>query len=214
MTTADLESALAMVRQETDLSAKSLLLAGVVSELFRERGFEPVVVGGSAIEFYTDGAYMSGDTDICWAGWPQPTTEQREEIMRQIPGIISHGGAKSWCIEGLWVDLLGEIDYRAEKELVKFTTPVGPVVLIPVEDALVGRVYAARRWVSGYDEKDDDCAKKLMSAALSGSVPIDWDEALRVAASSKYNCVKEFNEVRAEVESELANLPKGDKIIP
>jgi hypothetical protein len=214
MTTADLESALAMVRLETDLSAKSLLLAGVVSELFRERGFEPVVVGGSAIEFYTDGAYMSGDTDICWAGWPQPTTEQREAIMRQIPGIISHGGAKSWCIEGLWVDLLGEIDYRAEKELVKFSTPVGSVVLIPVEDALVGRVYAARRWVSGYDEKDDDCAKKLMSAALSGSVPIDWDEALCVAASSKYNCVKEFNEVRAEVESELANLTKGDKFNP
>ena len=41
MTTADLESALALVRQETDLSAKSLLLAGVVSELFRERGFVP-----------------------------------------------------------------------------------------------------------------------------------------------------------------------------
>jgi hypothetical protein len=53
-----------------------------------------------------------------------------------------------------------------------------------------------------------------MSAALSGSVPIDWDEALCVAASSKYNCVKEFNEVRAEVESELANLPKGDKFNP
>jgi hypothetical protein len=89
MTAADMESALAIVRQETDLSAKSLLLAGVVSELFRERGFEPVVVGGSAIEFYTDGAYMSGDTDICWAGWPIPSAEQQEEIMRQIPGIES-----------------------------------------------------------------------------------------------------------------------------
>ncbi len=86
--------------------------------------------------------------------------------------------------------------------------------LIPVEDALVGRVYAARKYCGGYDEKDDDCAKKLMSAALGGSVPIDWDEALRVAASSKYNCVKEFNDVRAEVESELANLPKGDKFTP
>jgi len=213
MTTADLESALAMVRQETDLSAKSLLLAGIVSELFRERGFEPVVVGGSAIEFYTDGAYMSGDTDICWAGWPTPTLEQREEIMAQIPGIKSRGG-KSWSYDGLWVDLLGEVDYRAEKELVKFMTPVGPVVLIPVEDALVGRVYAARRWVNGYDEKDDNCAKKLMSAALSGSVPIDWDEALRVANSPKYNCVKEFNDVRTEVESELANRAQSDKINP
>ena len=50
---------------------------------------EPVVVGGSAIEFYTDGAYMSGDTDICWTGWPQPDNDQRREIMLQIPGVKS-----------------------------------------------------------------------------------------------------------------------------
>ena len=122
MTADEITAALTLVREETDLNSKSLLLAGLVSELFRERGFEPVVGGGSAIEFYTDGAYMSGDTDICWAGWPQPNNEERGEIMRQIPGIKSHGG-KSWGIEGLWIDLLGEIDYRADKELSRFDTP-------------------------------------------------------------------------------------------
>ncbi len=60
-----------------------------------------MIVGGSAIEFYTDGAYMSGDTDICWAGWKSPTMEEREEIMRQIPGI--HGSTKSWRWEDLWI---------------------------------------------------------------------------------------------------------------
>lgn len=204
MTTAEITAALEMIRHETDLNAKALLLAGLVSELFRERGFEPVVVGGSAIEFYTDGAYMSGDTDICWTGWPQPTPEQMEEIMRQIPGIKSHGGAKSWGIEGLWIDLLGEIDYRADKVFSKFYTPFGEVRLIPVEDALAGRVYAARCYCSGYDEKDDDCAKKLMAAALRGQIPIDWAEARRIAASPKYNCLKEFEDVRAEVEAALA----------
>lgn len=39
-------------------------------------------------------------------------------------------------------------------------------------------------------------------------------EALRVAASPKYNCVRKFNGLRAEVESELANLPKGGTIEP
>ena len=214
MTTAEITAALEMIRQETDLNAKALLLAGLVSELFRERGFEPVVVGGSAIEFYTDGAYMSGDTDICWAGWPQPTPEQMEEIMRQIPDVKSHGGAKSWGIEGLWIDLLGEIDYRADKAFVKFVTPLGSVLLIPVEDALVGRVYAARRYCSGYDEKDDDCAKKLMTAVLTGTLPIDWEEAHKVAASSKYNCVSEFNAVRMEVEEELANQAKKANLAP
>jgi hypothetical protein len=203
-TQSELDQALARVRAEQDLNVKALLLAGVVSELFRQRGFEPVVVGGSAIEFYTDGAYMSGDTDICWAGWPMPTVDERREIMAQIPGVEDRGG-KSWCYDGIWVDLMGEVDYRAEKELVKFITPLGSILMIPVEDALVGRVYAARKYVSGFDEKDDDCAKKLMTAILSGSLPIDWGEALRVAASSKYNCVAELMAVRTEVEMELAS---------
>ncbi|MBN8418940.1 MAG: hypothetical protein J0L73_08500 [Verrucomicrobia bacterium] len=204
MTAHEIVAALIRVREETDLNSKSLLLAGLVSELFRERGFEPVIVGGSAIEFYTDGAYMSGDTDICWTGWPQPDNDQRREIMLQIPGVKSHGGGKSWGIEGLWIDLLGEIDYRADKALSRFDTPHGEVRLIPVEDALVGRVYAARKYCNGYDEKDDDCAKKLMAAVLSKRLPIDWEEAYRVAACSKYNCVPEFDAVKAEVEAELA----------
>ncbi|MBE2286525.1 MAG: hypothetical protein IAE77_23915 [Prosthecobacter sp.] len=204
MTTADITAALSSIRQETDLNAKSLLLAALVSELFRERGFEPVVVGGSAIEFYTDGAYMSGDTDICWANWTTPSEEQKEEIMRQIPGVRSHGGAKSWNIEGLWIDLLGDIDYLAEKDMVVLETQLGEVALIPVEDALVGRVYAARCYCSGYDEKDDDCAKKLMTAVLLGHVPIDWDEARKIAASPKFNCLAVFETVKAEVEAELA----------
>ena len=124
MTTAEITSALVMIRSETDLNAKALLMAGLVSELFRERGFEPVVVGGSAIEFYTDGAYMSGDTDICWTGWPMPNEEDREVIMRQIPGIKSHGGVKSWGIDELWIDLLGEIDYRADKDCARVFTPL------------------------------------------------------------------------------------------
>ncbi len=86
----------------------------------------------------------------------------------------------------------------------KFYTPFGEVRLIPVEDALAGRVYAARCYCSGYDEKDDDCAKKLMAAALRGQIPIDWAEARRIAASPKYNCLKEFEDVRAEIEATLA----------
>jgi hypothetical protein len=46
-TTAEITSALAMSRFEADLNSQ----AGLVSEVFREYGLEPVVVGGSAIEF-------------------------------------------------------------------------------------------------------------------------------------------------------------------
>jgi len=103
-----------------------------------------------------------------------------------------------------WIDLLGEIDYRADKDLVVIETQLGEVALIPVEDALVGRVYAARCYCSGFDEKDDDCARKLMAAVLTGRIPINWEEARRIAACPKYNCLKEFEDVKAEVEAALA----------
>ena len=43
-----------------------------------------------------------------------------------------------------------------------------------------------------------------MAAVLSGMIPIDWEEARRIAASSKYDCLPEFEAVKAEVETELA----------
>jgi hypothetical protein len=57
----------------------------------------------------------------------------------------------------------------------------------------------------GYDEKDDDCAKKLMSAVLSGKVPMDWEEDHRIADSPKFRCLAEFDEVVAEVKTALEN---------
>ncbi|MES2594705.1 MAG: hypothetical protein V4662_05195 [Verrucomicrobiota bacterium] len=203
MTIAEIEASLLLVRQEQGLNAKALLFAALVSELFRERGFEPVVVGGSAIEFYTDGAYMSGDTDICWAGFPMPTMEQRAEIMSQMPGVRSHAGGRSWIYDNLWVDLLGELSCLAEKDFARLQTAAGEVVIIPAEDVLVGRVYAARKW-QGYNAEDDACGKKLMATVLSEEIPFDWDEAMRIAESPKYKCLKELTEVRSEVEMELA----------
>ena len=138
-----------------------------------------MIVGGSAIEFYTDGAYMSGDTDICWAGPWIPTSEQQADIMRQIPGVQGKGG-KSWQVEGLWIDLLGEVSFVSKNEFVRFVTPNGEVVLISAEESLAGRVYSARKW-TGYNEEDDLCARKLIMSVLTGCLPFDWEEALRIA---------------------------------
>lgn len=151
---------------------------------------------------YTDGAYMSGDTDICWAGWPSPSAHEKSEIVQQIPGIESRGGGKSWRVQEWWIDLLGAIEYVAQKDFGRILTPHGEVVLIPVEDALVERVYSARKW-TGYNEGEDACARKLMTAILTGQMPRDWDEACRIAGSARYRCVEELVAVRSEVHVEL-----------
>lgn len=79
-----------------------LKLASLVSMIFRERGIELVVVGGSAIEFYTEGAYVSGDLDLCVASSSQPLTILlRQELMGAVG---AKGGPRSWEVSGSYVD--------------------------------------------------------------------------------------------------------------
>ncbi len=60
-----IQDALKEIESTPDLLERGLKLAGLVSAVFSEQGFELVVVGGAAIEFYTEGNYMSGDLDLC-----------------------------------------------------------------------------------------------------------------------------------------------------
>ena len=62
-----IKSALADITAERDPTLKSAKLASLCSALWAERGVELVVVGGSAIEILTEGAYASGDLDMCHA---------------------------------------------------------------------------------------------------------------------------------------------------
>ncbi len=65
MTEEERIAARADIEATGDLLERALKLAGLLATLFQERGFPLVVVGGSAVEFYTEGGYMSGDIDFC-----------------------------------------------------------------------------------------------------------------------------------------------------
>ena len=150
-------------------------------------------------------AYMSGDTDICWAGLRTPSPDERGQIMSQIPGI-KRQGTRSWVVAGLWVDLLGEVTTYGNSPPCSMSTPTGEVVLLTVEELLAERVFAARKWTA-FNEEDDQCAKKLMACILRGSIPCDWSEARRIAALPAYFCDDEMDAMRLEVETELAAHP-------
>src|SRR5215467_5936362 len=103
-----IQRALADITAETDPTLKHLKLASLVSSTFRERGIELVVVGGSAIEFYTEGAYISGDVDLCQL---KPTTPIPVRRRQEIMGLLrAAGGPRSWRVAGLYVDLLGPVE--------------------------------------------------------------------------------------------------------
>ena len=182
MTGEQINSALADITAEGDPTVKHLKLASLCSTLFAERGIELVVVGGSAIEFYTEGAYTSGDVDFCVMNAREPLTIRlRQEIMGRVQ---AKGGPRSWEVAGAYIDVLGAFENLARTRLRAIAAPFGEVKLSPVEELVVERVL-----VSTYPQDYPparDCAKKLVAAALQGEVEVDWSEVKRLAKVNAY----------------------------
>jgi hypothetical protein len=174
-------------------------MAGLCSALFRQSGVELAVVGGAAIEFFTEGAYVSGDIDLCAVKSREPLTARfRQEIMGRLGAV---GGPRSWQVAGLFVDVLGSFENLARTPLRKIATPFGDVSLAPPEELLVERVL-----ISAYPQSYPparDCARKLAAAALQSEIELDWSEVRRLAEERAYG---NWNDVLALIDEEAEAL--------
>ena len=192
-----IKRALADITAETDPTLKSAKLASLCSALFGEHGIELVVVGGSGIELLTDGAYTSGDLDLCHTGTSIPP-RLRHEIMGLLGGT---GGPRNWRVAGMYVDLLGSAESFARTPRRVLTGPYGPIRVIQAEDLLVERVLG-----SCYPQENQvarDCARKLAAVALGGGLDMNWDEVRRVAQLAEYRNLEECKTLLREVANEL-----------
>jgi hypothetical protein len=186
------------IEQTEDLVERALKLAAVVTRIFSEEGWDLVVVGGSAVEFYTEGAYMSGDIDLC-RRTPNPIPLRRaQELMGQLGAV---GGPRSWKVAGLYVDLLGLLENEALSACRDIDTPYGKVVLAPAELILVERVLLC--FYPNVDAEARDVAKKMMAVCLTGKTPVDWDEVERLAGIPAFGIAEELAQLRDEVANEL-----------
>jgi len=194
----DIQSALLQIGKIDDLARKGLELAGLVTRVFADAGFELVVVGGSAVEFYTEGAYMSGDIDFCRRSVSPIPLRAAQDIMGQLGAT---GGPRSWLVAGLYVDLLGLLENEATAPCRDIETPFGTVSIVPAELVLVERALLAF-----YPQPDDEAraiAKKMLAVCLTGETPVDWEEVDRLARLPAFKISAELDELRDEVNNEL-----------
>jgi hypothetical protein len=198
MTVDEIRGALADITAETDPTLKHLKLASLVSAVFRERGVELVVVGGSAIEFYTEGAYVSGDLDMCLVSPARLGVRTRQELM----GLLgAKGGPRSWQVAGHYVDILGQVETLARTPFDELQAPYGTVRLVSPEDLLVERAL-----ISVYPQRHEPaelCARKLIAVALAGQVELDWQEAARLARQPEYRILPVLKALVGDVAHEL-----------
>jgi len=194
----DAMDALTEIEQTQDLLERALKLAAVVTGLFADEGWKLVVVGGSAIEFYTEGAYMSGDIDFCrLTPKPIPLRKTREIMGR----LGAKGGPRSWQVAGLYVDLFGLLENEAQTPCRKIETPLGIVALVPAELVLVERVLLA--FYPSPDEEAAAVARKMLAVCVSGKTPVDWPEVKRLASLPAFDIADELERLRMEVAHEL-----------
>jgi hypothetical protein len=198
MDQAKIKSALADVTAEQDPTLKSAKLASLCSALWAERGVELVVVGGSAIEILTEGAYTSGDLDLCHVNAANLPIRQRQEIM----GLLgAKGGPRNWQVAGMYLDLLGPAESFAHTPFRRIQAPYGSFLVMKPEDLLVERIL-----ISYYPETNPtarDCAKKFIAVILDGGVAVNWDEVRRLANLPEYRNISECVKLVKEVADEL-----------
>ena len=198
MDASKIKSALADITAEQDPTIKSLKLASLCTALWAERGVQLVVVGGSAFELLTEGAYASGDLDMCHVNKATLPIRERQEVM----GLLdAKGGPRNWQVAGMYVDVLGPVESFARTPYRRVQGPYGEVLVMKPEDLLVERVL-----VSVYPAENStarECAKKLTAMILDGAIPVNWDEVRRVANLPEYRNLPECEKLVKEVADEL-----------
>ena len=190
MTDEAIATARADIEATGDLLERALKLSGLITTLFAERGFPLVVVGGSAVEFYTEGGYMSGDIDFCRKTLKAIPPRIMQEVAERLGG---KGLGRNWLICGLYVDILGLLESETDLPDRIVQTPYGEVRMLPPELALVERVLFA--------EQDAECvasARQMMAAALKDA-NFDWAEAERLAALRDFSVLPQMSRLKEKI---------------
>ncbi|MBC7107078.1 MAG: UbiD family decarboxylase [Firmicutes bacterium] len=130
---------------ETDRLRRKLRFVGLLSRLLEPEGVVPILVGGTALEFYTFGEYSTADVDLVLSG--------REEAARALEMLGFQREGRHWYSGDL--DLAVEIPDNVLAGALEKTVTVSvegeKVRVIGPEDLIVDRLAAAKFWKARTD---------------------------------------------------------------
>lgn len=175
-------SALDALTRESDGLRRKLIALGILTDQLKPAGLTPVLVGGTAVEFYTAGGYATKDVDLAL-----PTSSKVDSAFTAL-GFRREG--RFWVRDDL--DLLFEApaDNLAGEDAPRTDIIVDGwrVVILGVEDLILDRLRAAVHWKS---EEDMRWARRL--AALY-SDRVNW-AYLRRRASDRPDELQALNQI-------------------
>jgi len=128
---------------EDSVKRKVLFIALFSREIVQRGGKQPIIVGGEAVEIYTQGSYTTGDIDI------KSSLELTEAVLKEW-GFVKAG--RPWINKemDIYVDWLGsslEEGEEAEKRasIIKISEEL-EIRVISIEDLVIDRLGAFKWW--------------------------------------------------------------------
>ena len=127
------------------LIERKLFVVGILTFELRKLGITPVMVGGSAVEFYTSGAYMSLDIDLIIK-----KKKNAEDLLKKM-GFENEG--RHWYLPDYEIDIefVGLNLHGSNKKLTKVNVDKYEVFIIGIEDLIIDRLCACKFWESSLD---------------------------------------------------------------
>lgn len=143
---------------------RMLFVMSIITPRLEKIGVKAVVVGGSAVEFYTRDWYATGDIDLAI------TKEKRDAVKDILTDLGFKNSGRMWVREdlNLYLEMPGDVrDVNTDKVL-RVDTESGYAYIIGLEDIILDRLQAAEHWKS---ESDKEQALRIASMFFD---EIDW----------------------------------------
>lgn len=150
---------------------RTTYVMSLITPMLEERGIQCVVVGGSAVEFYTRDWYATGDIDLA-------INRSKRNVIGEVMdkfGFKKEG--RMWVREdlNLYIETPGDVrDIDLDKTTL-VETDAGHVYMIGLEDIILDRILAAEHWDS---ESDKEQAIRI---ATIYNDEIDWNYIKKVS---------------------------------
>ena len=139
-----LKSQLQKASKEKNKAKRGVRIAAIIAEALRSIGQDPVLVGGAAVEFYTEGGYATADIDML-----APGGSELSQLLKNL-GFEKRG--KDYLNEELEIYIEFPGDFLEEGKKSNLLTIDGiPLRIISAEDLIVDRLCAYKYWKSEID---------------------------------------------------------------
>lgn len=184
---------------------RQMTVSAIIATELEKKGTAVVLVGGSAVEFYTAANYLTRDMDFI-----ANHTDHVKETMLGL-GFKSHGGTWHLPDSSILVEfppgpLEGDWDRTQEVTLSNGTS----IKVIGIEDIILDRANAATHW-------QDRSEEWVLNMITSRYEDIDWDYLMKRAKEEQCEEVilsskEQALEQRALFENEIVKQQRIDEI--